>query len=98
MVIYMRQQHSANGLEALDNLSAFIRSTVTIHSLITDRIDQLQPSQQLTYKVRTQHCLNSGARGSCCQVTLRCNVLRGLRAAKGYWPHSHRPAYCRYMR
>ena len=32
-------------------LSDFIKSTVTIHSVITDRIDQLRPSQQLTLKV-----------------------------------------------
>ena len=54
MVVYMQQQqqHGAEGVEAQDDLSAFIRSTVTIHSLITDRIDKLQPSQQLTLKVR----------------------------------------------
>jgi hypothetical protein len=80
----MQQQHSAKGLDALDDLSAFIRSTVTIHSLITNRIDQLQPSQQLTFKVRTQHCLSSDARGSCCQVTLRCNtVFEGPQGSEG---------------
>lgn len=46
-----QQQHGAEGVEAQDDLSAFIRSTVTIHSIITDRIDKLQPSQQLTLKV-----------------------------------------------
>ena len=52
MVVYMQQQqHDKDGTETQDELSAFIRSTVTIHSLITDRIDKLQPSQQLTLKV-----------------------------------------------
>ena len=52
MVVYMQQQqHDKDGIETQDELSAFIRSTVTIHSLITDRIDKLQPSQQLTLKV-----------------------------------------------
>ena len=52
MVVYMQQQqHDRDGTETQDELSAFIRSTVTIHSLITDRIDKLQPSQQLTLKV-----------------------------------------------
>ena len=52
MVVYMQQQqHDKDGMETQDELSAFIRSTVTIHSLITDRIDKLQPSQQLTLKV-----------------------------------------------
>ena len=52
MVVYMQQQqHDEDGTETQDELSAFIRSTVTIHSLITDRIDKLQPSQQLTLKV-----------------------------------------------
>ena len=32
-------------------LSNFIKSTVSIHSVLTDRIDQLRPSQQLTLKV-----------------------------------------------
>lgn len=32
-------------------LTDFIKSTVTIHSVLTDRIDQLRPSQQLTLKV-----------------------------------------------
>lgn len=71
----MQQQHSAKGLDALDDLSAFIRSTVTIHSLITDRIDKLQPSQQLTLKVRPQYCLNRDARTSRWQVTLRCDTV-----------------------
>ena len=59
MVVYMQQQqkHGGGATEAQDDLSAFIRSTVTIHSLITDRIDKLQPSQQLTLKV----CLTSPA-------------------------------------
>ena len=71
----MQQQHSAKGLDALDDLSAFIRSTVTIHSLITDRVDKLQPSQQLTLKVRPQYCLDRDARTSCRQVTLRCDTV-----------------------
>ena len=32
-------------------LSNFIKSTVTLHSVLTDRIDQMRPSQQLTLKV-----------------------------------------------
>lgn len=70
MVVYMQQQqqHGAEGVEAQDDLSAFIRSTVTIHSLITDRIDKLQPSQQLTLKVL--HPL----RHACHQITSRSCV------------------------
>ena len=42
-------------------LSHFIKTTVSIHSILTDRIDQLRPSQQLTLKVSlffmsTQEC------------------------------------------
>ncbi len=62
MVVYMQQQqqqHGAEGVEAQDDLSAFIRSTVTIHSIITDRIDKLQPSQQLTLKVCTPYAKHS---------------------------------------
>lgn len=52
MVVYM-QQHQAGQEGAVEqaDLSAFIRNTVTIHSLITDRVDRLRPSQQLTLKV-----------------------------------------------
>ncbi|EIE21630.1 hypothetical protein COCSUDRAFT_56833 [Coccomyxa subellipsoidea C-169] len=52
MVVYM-QQHQAGREGAVEqaDLSAFIRNTVTIHSLITDRVDRLRPSQQLTLKV-----------------------------------------------
>jgi len=32
-------------------LTDFIKSTVSIHSVLTERIDQLRPSQQLTLKV-----------------------------------------------
>lgn len=32
-------------------LTDFIKSTVSIRSVLTDRIDQLRPSQQLTLKV-----------------------------------------------
>ena len=34
-------------------LAYFIRNTVTIHSVLTHRIDQLRPSVQLTLKVAT---------------------------------------------
>ena len=52
MVVYMQQQQrGSNGADAQDGLSAFIHSTVTVHSLITDRIDKLQPGEQLTLKV-----------------------------------------------
>ena len=34
------------------HLTDFIKSTVSIHSVLTNRIDQLRPSQQLTLKVR----------------------------------------------
>ena len=56
MVVYVQQQQQSaagsgsNGAKA-GELSAFIRNTVTIHSLIIDRIDRLRPSQQLTLKV-----------------------------------------------
>lgn len=46
-----QQQHGSSGANAQDGLSAFIHSTVTVHSLITDRIDKLQPGEQLTLKV-----------------------------------------------
>ena len=53
MVVYMQQhQQGREGAVEQADLSAFIRNTVTIHSLITDRIDRLRPSQQLTLKVR----------------------------------------------
>ena len=69
MVVYMQQQqHDKDGTETQDELSAFIRSTVTIHSLITDRIDKLQPSQQLTLKVMlTEESFNEVF---CCQGPL----------------------------
>lgn len=52
MVVYMQQhQQGREGAVEQADLSAFIRNTVTIHSLITDRIDRLRPSQQLTLKV-----------------------------------------------
>ena len=53
MVVYMQQQQQdgRDGADAQDGLSAFIHSTVTVHSLITDRIDKLQPGEQLTLKV-----------------------------------------------
>ena len=46
-----QQQQDGSGVDAQDGLSAFIHSTVTVHSLITDRIDKLQPGEQLTLKV-----------------------------------------------
>ena len=52
MVVYMQQhQQGREGAVEQADLSAFIRNTVTIHSLITDRVDRLRPSQQLTLKV-----------------------------------------------
>ena len=33
---------------------SFAKSAVTIHSVITDRIDRLRPNQQLTLKVGSQ--------------------------------------------
>ncbi|CAL8469391.1 g8932 [Coccomyxa elongata] len=52
MVVFMQQhQQLRDGAVEQADLSAFIRNTVTIHSLITNRIDGLQPSQQLTLKV-----------------------------------------------
>ncbi len=52
MVVFMQQhQQLREGAVEQADLSAFIRNTVTIHSLITNRIDGLQPSQQLTLKV-----------------------------------------------
>ena len=67
MVVYMQQQqHDRDGTETQDELSAFIRSTVTIHSLITDRIDKLQPSQQLTLKVILTE-----------RVFIDCSAIRG---------------------
>lgn len=58
MVVYMQQQQQdgRDGANAQDGLSAFIHGTVTIHSLITDRIDKLQPGEQLTLKV-PQSCV-----------------------------------------
>lgn len=35
-------------------LTDFIKSTVSIHSVLTDRIDQLSPSQQLSLKVKLE--------------------------------------------
>lgn len=49
-----QQQQGMQGTVKQADLSAFIRNTVTIHSLITDRIDRLRPSQQLTLKVKRQ--------------------------------------------
>ena len=37
-------------------LSDFIKSTVSIHSVLTDRLDQLRPSQQLAIKVPSRPC------------------------------------------
>lgn len=47
---------SQDGLAILGGSEAgemtdFVRSNVSIYSVITDRIDQLQPNQQLTLKV-----------------------------------------------
>ena len=71
MVVYMQQQqHDKDGIETQDELSAFIRSTVTIHSLITDRIDKLQPSQQLTLKVMLME--------TCVDCMSGCQGLLGL--------------------
>lgn len=59
MVVYVQQQQqqsAGSGGEGAKagNLSAFIRNTVTIHTLIIDRIDRLRPSQQLTLKARAR--------------------------------------------
>ena len=65
LLVYLQMQRQAaveSGGLPLDNLRlllgstaaglpGFIRSTVTIHSVLTDRIDRLLPSQQLSLKV-----------------------------------------------
>ena len=48
---------------------SFAKSAVTIHSVITDRIDRLRPNQQLTLKV--------GSHPVCQQQTESCTACTG---------------------
>ena len=61
-VLYL--QHNSNLLEkgtelGEQDLLAFSNIRVSIHHVITDRIDHLRPSQQLTLKVRLPSCIVS---------------------------------------
>lgn len=61
-VLYL--QHNSNLLEkgtelGEQDLLAFSNIRVSIHHVITDRIDHLRPSQQLTLKVRLCSCIVS---------------------------------------
>ena len=55
--------NSSDGLAILfgsdaGDMTDFVKYNVSIHSVITDRIDQLRPNQQLTLKVSDSMILN----------------------------------------
>ena len=88
VVVFVKQQLGAEGMSSdgapsdvgsllrSPALAYFIRNTVTIHSVLTHRIDHLRPSVQLTLKVATVMGMRVCLPFSCHAPVLQCR--RGL--------------------